>query len=173
MGENERTRLEKLERLLKIGFIALALITAFLIVEYAYARAQWEAASRGNGDEPIDYGINEVFLAVRINEEPLHWYTPEELGVRLEKFSEKEYEIFIVDPSKALPWMQDMDILSSPHIIYNNEFYRITDYIRVSPGFFLGGSWRIPLIILFGSMTLLLGILYVKTWRDKQQCKKR
>lgn len=154
---------------MKKVFTVTLLLTAILTVIYVgvvvYASANLSYSVDSGGKKPIDYGIWRAYFAEKLETEPQEWNTTEELGIvfgERMKYAEKEtYEILIVNPEKALPWMKD--IIPEPDATkYEDNFYNIL-FLWVTPG--LPESvkqWQIPIGGALGACWIFTGALFLK-----------
>lgn len=143
----------------------MAILTVIYVsaVVYAHTNSSYGVDSSGDGKHPTVYGIWIHYFAEKLETEPQEWNTTEELGIILvqSKVYEERYYIYIVDPEKALSWMNGTTPM--PYAVkYEDKFYQILG-LWVTPG--LPESvkqWQIALGGALGVCWVFTGVLFLK-----------
>jgi hypothetical protein len=160
-----------MKKVLTVILILMVILTVIYVSAVVYSNMNANSSNvgdSGGGKRPTEYGILRAYFA-KLETEPQEWNTTEELGIMFGKRmrAEKEaYEILIVNPEKALPWMKD--IIPEPDAIkYEDNFYNIV-FLWVTPGIPEGvNQWQIPLGVALGACWVFTGVLFLK-WRKKE-----
>ena len=155
----------------------MVILTVIYVSAVTYANTNANSSNisdSGGAKRPTEYGIWRHYFAEKLETEPQEWNTTEELGITFGEriHAQKEaYEILIVNPEKALPWMKD--IIPEPDAIkYEDNFYSI-GFLWVTPGFPECGilhcvkQWQIPLGLALGACWVSTGVLILR-WRKKE-----
>lgn len=139
---------------------------------FANTNSSYNSGLSNDGKKPIDYGILQAYIGEKLEIEPPEWNTTDELGItfgeRLQAAEKESYEILIVDPERALPWMNGT--VSEPYAVkYNGDFYRImslwVDVKQLKPSEDVR-QWQFPLGTTLAVGWVFTGVLFLKRRRN-------